>query len=157
MKDYCAPPSNGQCSCRKFGADPDDCSRGIPALTDTERGHLAAAVECVIAAYEEELAIVRRERDLAESAARHEAGNANHWRTNHADQVARCALLRQRPDLPVDRIPAYEELTRLQMKLMTARAGLETAIFRIEGMLKGDDGQAWKEASKAMPSLRALL
>lgn len=39
----------------------------------------------------EVLVIVRRERDLGQSATRHEAGNANHWRSNHADQVARCA------------------------------------------------------------------
>ncbi len=32
----------------------------------------------------------------------------------HADMVKRCALLRERPDLPVDRIPAYAELAHLQ-------------------------------------------
>lgn len=29
MKDYCAPSSNGQCSCRKFGADPNDGERAM--------------------------------------------------------------------------------------------------------------------------------
>lgn len=28
------------------------------------------------------------------------------WKSNHADMVRRCAYLSQRPDLPVDRIPA---------------------------------------------------
>lgn len=32
MKDYCAPSSNGHCSCRKFGADPDACERGIELI-----------------------------------------------------------------------------------------------------------------------------
>lgn len=36
------------------------------------------------------------------------------WRANHADMVARAALLMQRPDLPVDRLPAYREMERLQ-------------------------------------------
>lgn len=37
-----------------------------------------------------------------------------HWKSNHDEFVRRCALLRERPDLPVDRIPAYQELIRLQ-------------------------------------------
>lgn len=40
-----------------------------------------------------------------------------HWKANHADMVARKALLEQRPDLPVDRIPAYREMERLQREL----------------------------------------
>ena len=36
------------------------------------------------------------------------------WKANHDDVVKRCALLREREDLPVDRIPAYRELIRLQ-------------------------------------------
>jgi hypothetical protein len=39
---------------------------------------------------------------------------AAHWKANHAHMAARCALLSQRPDLPVDRLPAYRELVRLQ-------------------------------------------
>jgi hypothetical protein len=75
---------------------------------------VAEVVMLIIAAYDEELAILRRERDEAKSAARQAAANASHWKSNHADQVARCALLRERLDLPVDRIPAYKELVRLQ-------------------------------------------
>lgn len=37
-----------------------------------------------------------------------------HWRANHGDMVRRAALLSQRPDLPVDRLPAYHEMKRLQ-------------------------------------------
>lgn len=32
-----------------------------------------------------------------------------YWKTNHADMVKRCEFLSQRPDLPVDRIPAYKD------------------------------------------------
>lgn len=38
----------------------------------------------------------------------------DHWKHNHDNMVSRCALLSQRPDLPVDRIPAYQELAKLQ-------------------------------------------
>lgn len=33
------------------------------------------------------------------------------WKNAHADLVKRNALLRERPDLPVDRLPAYKQLT----------------------------------------------
>lgn len=59
-------------------------------MTGQERLDFAAAVSCLVGTYDEVLAIVRRERDLAQSTARHEAGNASHWKSNHADQVARC-------------------------------------------------------------------
>lgn len=36
------------------------------------------------------------------------------WKNNHDNAVKRCALLRERPDLPVDRIPAYQEMIKLQ-------------------------------------------
>lgn len=42
--------------------------------------------------------------------------------------VARNALLRQRPDLPVDRIPAYRELVRLQGEMAVAREALRDAL-----------------------------
>jgi len=40
---------------------------------------------------------------------------------------------------------------------MTHTEALRLAISRLEDILKGDDGQAWKEAEKAMPILRAAL
>ena len=33
-----------------------------------------------------------------------------HWKANHADLKNRLAFVNQRPDLPVDRIPAYEKM-----------------------------------------------
>lgn len=44
----------------------------------------------------------------------------DHWKANHADMVKRAALLSQRDDLPVDRLPAYRELEALQ-KLVGAK------------------------------------
>lgn len=39
------------------------------------------------------------------------------WKSAHSNMRTRCALLRQRPDLPVDRIPAYNDLVRMQNSL----------------------------------------
>lgn len=36
------------------------------------------------------------------------------WKSAHNNMRTRCALLRQRPDLPVDRIPAYDHLIYLE-------------------------------------------
>lgn len=40
--------------------------------------------------------------------------DSEHWKANHKNMVDRCALLSQRPDMLVDRIPAYREMIRLQ-------------------------------------------
>jgi hypothetical protein len=46
-------------------------------------------------------------------------------RQNNYDLTQRNALLRQRPDLPVDRIPAHDELVRLRAQLDVAVGALE--------------------------------
>ncbi len=40
--------------------------------------------------------------------------DSEHWKANHKNMTDRCALLSQRPDVPVDRIPVYREMIRLQ-------------------------------------------
>ncbi len=40
---------------------------------------------------------------------------------------------------------------------MTHGEALRLAIARLEDLLKGDDGQAWKEAEKELPRLRVAL
>ena len=78
----------------------------------------------------------RRYHDL--EASRKEAA---HWMANHDQQVARCSLLRQRPDLPVDRIPAYAELVRLQEENAELKVRLELALLPAavrEAMVKGE-------------------
>jgi len=46
-------------------------------------------------------------------------------RANHKGMVERNALLRQRHDMPVDRLPAHEELVRLQEENARLRKELE--------------------------------
>lgn len=89
------------------------------------KGGIAAAVSCIVSAFDEELAILRAERDAAVAAAAQAAGNARHWQANHADLVARCALLRERPDLPAERLPAYRELVRLQAEVTLLKGTLD--------------------------------
>lgn len=50
--------------------------------------------------------------------------NAAHWKANHDNQVAKTRLLTQREDLPVDRLPAYAEMQRLQKRIAELEAGL---------------------------------
>ncbi|MDO8417732.1 MAG: hypothetical protein Q7S87_16150 [Agitococcus sp.] len=47
-----------------------------------------------------------------------------HWKANHTDMVNRAAILAQREDLPVDRLPAFREMARLQARV----AELTTAL-----------------------------
>lgn len=42
-------------------------------------------------------------------------------------------------------------------RVIALESALQTAIWRIEDMLKNDDGQAWKEAEKALPNLKVTL
>lgn len=110
-------------------------------MNEVRRESLAGAVSCIVAAYDEELTIVRGERDTARAAAKQAVSEALHWKSNHADQVARCALLRERPDLPVDRIPAYKELTRLQGEV-TALQGTLAALI--------EDRDTWRRYAKRL-------
>ncbi len=53
---YCAPSSTGECSCRKFGADPAECSK-LAALSDEEiHDIMSRHVNC---SYAEGLAFAR--------------------------------------------------------------------------------------------------
>ena len=51
-----------------------------------------------------------------------------HWKANHQNLVMRNALLEQRPDLPIDRIPAYKELIRLQNQNAKLAAALQVVV-----------------------------
>lgn len=56
----------------------------------------------------------------------------DHWKANHDQMVARKALLEQRPDLPVDRIPAYKEMEQLQRELEKAHSLNHRALEYLE-------------------------
>jgi hypothetical protein len=57
------------------------------------------------------------------------------WQAAHADMVKRNALLRERPDLPADRIPAHAELVRLQEENARLRANQPTPTVPASGDL----------------------
>ena len=58
------------------------------------------------------------------------------WEAAHTDMVKRNALLRERPDLPVDRIPAHAELMRLQEENARLRANEQAPTLPV----------AWRDA-----------
>lgn len=58
MKNYCAPSSNGQCSCRKFGADPNNCehgARGASEVIEQLQEREIAALRAVLQAQQDAL------------------------------------------------------------------------------------------------------
>jgi hypothetical protein len=70
-----------------------------------------------------------------------------HWKANHADMVRRNAVLSQRPDLPVDRLPAIAEyekvINRLATELDAMRrqlVGYQAAERSINEALNSGDG-----------------
>lgn len=48
-------------------------------------------------------------------------------------------------------------IERLTLAVDELKQALGEAIARLADMHKGDDGQAWKEAGRALPRLRATL
>jgi hypothetical protein len=77
-----------------------------------------------------------------------------HWKSNHDNMVSKAALLSQRPDLPVDRIPAVRELDRLQareyhlaIECQTLRHGLRLKDRYVEQILTERD-EALRELEK---------
>lgn len=51
-----------------------------------------------------------------------QAKEIQHWKANHDTMVTKAAFLSQRPDLPVDRIPAYQELVAVQARIAELEA-----------------------------------
>lgn len=90
--------------------------------------------------------------------------NVRHWKANHDNMVSRCALLSQREDLPVDRIPAHEELVKLQKEVSEWRKLKDPIVLHInllrgiparltQDMLRhiaGDFNEAQKEINAAL-------
>lgn len=52
----------------------------------------------------------------------------NRWRTLHHQEVERSKLLKQRLDLPVDRVPAYEYVKSVQLMATPARQKLRDLV-----------------------------
>jgi hypothetical protein len=72
------------------------------------------------------------------------------WQTAHADMVKRNALLRERPDLPVDRIPVHAELMRLQEENARLRANQPAPTVPADGddLLKSWPNRIWLQAGE---------
>lgn len=73
-----------------------------------------------------------------------------HWKFNHDNQVTRNKLLTDRPDVPLERVKAYEQVIELQN-------AFNIAYDRLADVLEGDDGQAHKEGRKALENLKKYL
>lgn len=64
-----------------------------------------------------------------------------HWKSNHTNMQKKNAILRQRPDLPVDRIPACAfiddaavKITELEQRLTDLQTDKESSISVIKGL-----------------------
>ena len=43
--------------------------------------------------------------------------NAAHWKANHDNQVQRAMILTQRPDMPIERVSAYNRMLILEARI----------------------------------------
>jgi hypothetical protein len=91
------------------------------------------------------LADAIRQRDTA-------IAEAVHWKANHDNQVAKTRLLTQRDDIPVDRLPAYREMERLQARI----AELEAEMRIIKPFMQAV-ANTCEAAEKECKSLREQL
>lgn len=55
-----------------------------------------------------------------------------HWKANHENITIRCKLLRDRLDLPVERIKAFEHLEALQNENASLHARIEALLNELE-------------------------
>lgn len=78
-----------------------------PAKITSENAETIVSAINEVADLREQLATALKERD--------------HWKANHAEMVQRNAVLRERPDLPVDRLPA---IARYEAQLATAHRAI---------------------------------
>ncbi len=69
----------------------------------------------------------------------------HHWQANHADQVERARILIERPDLPIERVKAYEQIGKLQRDVET--------FVEVQGRMLHDwrRFQACRHVARTMP------
>lgn len=48
------------------------------------------------------------------------AAQVTHWKANHASVVEQARILKERPDMPIERVKAYESYVAIQAKLAAA-------------------------------------
>lgn len=69
------------------------------------------------------LDLVQVQKEQLEAAVK----DADHWKSNHACEVSRAKLLKQRPDMPLERIAAYDQVGALHGRLDTIRDAMAQA------------------------------
>jgi hypothetical protein len=123
-------------------------SQGVEAMTAESRTPLPTereALDRLLGMYSTK--IKELETDLAEM-----TKERDHWKANHADMVQRNAVLSQRPDLPVDRLPAiakYESIIAAlksqaeQTKPSFWRKGTTFAPANPDNPMWKPDGDGW--------------
>lgn len=60
-------------------------------------------------------------------------GQVNHWKSNHDNMQQKNAILRQRPDLPIDRIPACAFIDDAKAKINALEQQLADLQAKIDG------------------------
>ena len=80
-----------------------------------------------------------------------------HWKLNHANIVKRLKIATERPDLPVDRIPAIDEMKKLQnrvaeleQQVADLKESLRYAIETADGFMDEARGTGRKISTKRM-------
>lgn len=113
-------------NCQQLESSPEDICCGSPdlfAVNDMPseikrlRAELAEEARVNGMGAERELKLKTQVEDLQRSLAAMTA-DRDHWKSNHETEVRRARILKERPDMPVERIQAYEAWMQDQEKLM---------------------------------------
>lgn len=71
----------------------------------------------------------------------------DHWKSNHDNIVSKFRILSQRPDLPVDRLPAIRKMEDLETKLADALKALNRCAYGFDQIHKSLMSSGPKQAS----------
>lgn len=120
-------------------------------LQEGKKEYTEAEVRLVIAGMQSEISAIEQERDQLRS-------EVAHWKQNHAHEVARARLLKERTDMPLERVKAYELVEELRAQLAALKdgqAGGKVVAYKVNwpgvdsvGMRRFYGADEW-EASKA--------
>lgn len=76
----------------------------------------------------------------------------DHWKSNHDNIVSKFRILSQRPDLPVDRLPAIRKMEDLETKLADALKALNRCAYGFDQIHKSLISNGPKQASGEVAS-----
>lgn len=93
----------------------------------------------------------------AQRDAEHAEAERDHWKANHADIVNRAALLSQRDDLPVDRLPAYREMERLQKEVGAKQAEIDRLMLEFcPNEMTPEQIEEWGRRQRMVPGSKPV-